>query len=70
MWSAAQVNERNGPKELMVVLGMNETVDQLFIANSVHWYGYVLGRKAVHEVSRALDIEVEGKTKKWGLIMM
>ena len=35
------------------MLGLNETVDQLSMENSVHWYGHV---------SRgALDVEVEGQ---------
>ena len=39
MWSAAQ---RKRSTDLMLLLGLNKTVDQLVIANSVHWYGYVL----------------------------
>ena len=38
-----------------MMLGLNETIDQLAMANSVHWYGHVL--------RRALDFEVEGQRK-------
>ena len=39
--------------DLMSMLGLKETIDQLAIANSVRWYGHV--------VRRALDLEVEGQ---------
>ena len=43
MWSAAQ-----RPKiytDSMFMLGLNKTMDQLAMANSVHWDGHVLMRK-------------------------
>ena len=43
----------------MLIFSLNETIDQLDIANSVHWYGHVL--------RRALDFEVEGQRKKMRL---
>ena len=30
--------------DFMLTLGLNEAIDQLAIANSVHWYGHVLRR--------------------------
>ena len=39
----------------MFMFGLNETMDQLAMANSVCWYGHVLGR--------ALDFEVEDQRK-------
>ena len=30
---------------LMFMLGLNETMDQLAMANGVHWYGHVLRRE-------------------------
>ena len=43
--------------DLMFMLGLNETMDLLAIANSVRWYGHVL--------RRALEFEVEGqKTRR------
>ena len=29
-------------RDLMFMLGLKETVDQLAMANSVHWHGYIL----------------------------
>ena len=48
----------------MIMLGLNETMDQLAMANNVHWYGHVLRREDGHVLRRALDFEVEGQTKK------
>ena len=48
----------------MFMLGLSETIDQLAMANSVHWYGHVLRREDGHVFRRALDFEVEGKRKK------
>ena len=38
------LKDRKRCKDFMLMLGLNETIDQLTIANSVHWYGYVLTR--------------------------
>ena len=43
------------------MLGLNETTDQLAIANSIRWYGHPLGREDGHVLRMALDIEVEGQ---------
>ena len=61
VWSAAQ-RQKNDPQIYM--LGLNETVDQLAMANGVHWYGHVLRREDGHVLRRALDFEVEGQRKK------
>ena len=45
----------------MFMLGLNETMDQLAMANSVRCYGHVLRRKDGHFFRRALDFEVEGQ---------
>ena len=42
------------------MLGLNETIDRLAMANSVSWYGHVLRREDGHFLMRALDFEVEG----------
>ena len=42
---------------------MNETIDELAMANSVCWYGHVLWREDGHVLRRALDFEVEGQRK-------
>ena len=43
---------------------LKETIDQLAMANSVHWYIHVLRREDDHVIRRALDFEVEGQRKK------
>ena len=48
----------------MVVLGLNEIIDQLAMANSARWYGHVLRRDDGHVMGRTLDFEVEGQRKK------
>ena len=47
------------------MLGLNETIDQLAMANSVRWNGHVLRREDGHVLRRALDFEVESQRKKW-----
>ena len=39
-------------------------MDQLAMANSVHWYGHVLRREGGHELRSALDLKVECQWKK------
>ena len=34
-------------KDLMLVLGLNETIDQFAMVNSVHWYGHKLWGRMV-----------------------
>ena len=46
-----------------LLLSLNETIDQLAMADSVCWYGYVLRRVRGHVLRRALDFEVEGQRK-------
>ena len=48
----------------MMMVELNETINQLVIANSVLWYSNVLRKENGHDLRSALDIEVEGKTKK------
>ena len=52
-----QLKYRKRSKDLILVLGLHEAIDQLAMANSIHWYGHVLRR-------RAFDLEVEGQRKK------
>ena len=47
----------------MFMLDLCEAMDQLAMANSVHWYGHVLRREDGHVLRRALDFEVEGYWK-------
>ena len=39
--------------DLMFIQGLHQTMDQLAIANSVGWHGYVLRRKDGHILRRA-----------------
>ena len=51
-------------KNLMLMLDLNETIHQLAMAKSVHWYGHVVKRGDGHILRRALDFEVECQRKK------
>ena len=43
---------------------LNETIDQLAMANSVRWNGHVLRKEDGHVLKRALDFEVDDQGKK------
>ena len=45
------------------MLGLNETINELFMANNMQWYGNVFSREDDHVLRRALNIEVEGQRK-------
>ena len=51
--------------DLMFMLGLTETIDQLAMANSVWWYGHVLRRDNDHVLTRTLVYEIEGQSMKW-----
>ena len=61
-----QLKDRKTTKYLLL-MGFNETIEQLAMANCVHWHGHVLRREHGHILRRALDFEVEGQKKKRGL---
>ena len=61
MWSTAEYIKRS--TDLMFMLGLIETIDQLAMANSVRWYGHVLRREDGHVWRRALDFDI-GQRKK------
>ena len=50
-----QLKGRKLSMDLMFMLGLNETIDHLAMANSVNWNGYVLRREDGHVLRRALD---------------
>ena len=60
-----QLRDRKISEDL--VLCLNETINQLTMINSVHWYGHVLRREDGHVSKIALNFEVEGHDKKWRL---
>ena len=47
-----QLKERKKSTDLMPMLGLNETMDQLAMANSVRWYGHVFRRGDSHILKR------------------
>ena len=59
-----QLKDKKRSKDLMLMLGLNETMDQLAMTNSVCLYGHVFQREDGHVLRRALDFEVEGQRKK------
>ena len=62
-----QLKDRKGSSDLLFMLGLSETIDQLSMTSSVRWYGHVLRREDGHVLSRALNFEFEGQMKKWRL---
>ena len=48
----------------MLMLGLNETMDQLAMTNSVPYYGHVLTRKDGNVMRKKLHIEAECNRKK------
>ena len=55
-----QLKDRERSTNLMFMLGLSETIDQLAMADSVHWYGHVLRREDGDVLRRSLDFEVDG----------
>ena len=53
VWSTTQNEECS--IYMIQMLGLNETIDQLAIANSVRWYGHVMRKEDVHVLRKALD---------------
>ena len=49
---------------MMLTLSLNETIDQLAMANSVHWHIHALRKENGHVLRRTLDFGVEGQRKK------
>ena len=63
-----QLKDRKRATDLMLMLGLGETMDQLAIANSVHWYGLVLRKEDSHVLRTILNFEFEGQRKKGRLM--
>ena len=51
-----ELKDGKGAKDLMLMSGLNETIDHLAMGSSVRWHGHVL--------MMAFDFEVEGQRKK------
>ena len=59
-----QLKNRKRSTNLMFMLALSETIDQLSMTNSVRWYGHVLRREDCHILRRPLDFEDEGQREK------
>ena len=59
-----QLKDRTRSLDFMLMLDLNETIDQLAMANSVCWNGHVLRREDGRVFRRALDLEVDGQRNK------
>ena len=62
MWS--EINGKKSTKDLMQILDLNETMDQLVKANSQRWHGHVLRKDKNNFLSRALDLKANGTRKR------
>ena len=56
--------DRKRVMDLMLMLGLNETINQLAMANSIGLHGHVMRRKDGHVLTRSLNIEFEGQRRK------
>ena len=56
-----QLNDRKRSTDLIFMLGLNETIDRLAMANSVCRYGHVLRCEDGHVLGRALDFWLKVK---------
>ena len=59
-----QLKDIERSTELIFMLVLHETIDQLTMANNVRWYDSVLRREYGNVLRRALDFEVDGQRKK------
>ena len=57
------LKDRKRSTYVMFMLGLNEAIDQLSMANSVRWHGDVLRRENGHVLRRVLDFEFAGQWK-------
>ena len=56
--------DKKSTKDLMQMLDLNKTIDQLVKANSVRWYGHVLRKDKNNFLRRALDVKVQGTRRR------
>ena len=49
-----QLKDRKRSTDLMLMLGLKETIDQLAMANSVCWYAHVLRREDGHGLKNGI----------------
>ena len=58
-----QFNESRGVRNMMQMMNVNEAIDQLAMADKVHWYRHVLKREDGHVLRRTFEFNVE--CQKW-----
>ena len=56
VWS--EINGKKSTKDLMKMLDLNETIDQLAKSSSVRWYGHVLRKDMNNFLRRTLNFKV------------
>ena len=59
-----QLKDGRRSMDLMLMFGLNETIEQLAMASCVCWYDHVLRREDDNVLGRALDFKVEGQRRK------
>ena len=57
----AKLIEKKRTVDLMEMLGLKETADQMAKVNGVRWYGHVLRRNDTHVLRKALEFEVRAR---------
>ena len=58
------LNDRKGSTDLIFMLGLKETIDQLAMVSSVCWYDHILRREDGHILRKALYFEVVVQRRK------
>ena len=56
--------DKKSTKDLMQMMDLNETIDQLIRANIVRWYGHVLRKDKKNFMRRAFDKKVKATRKR------
>ena len=64
MVTKEQVRDRKTSKALMLMLGSNETIIMLALANNVRWYGHALRSEGSYFMM-ALRFVIRDERKKW-----
>ena len=59
-----KLKDKKSTTDLMQMLDLNETIDQLAKANSVRRYGHVLRKDKSNFLRREFDITVKGAMKR------
>ena len=59
-----QLQDGKKTTNLMLMMGLNETIDQFALANSVCWHGHVTRREDGHVMRRVMVMKGIEKTMK------